>query len=996
MKKLLSFVIVAMMVVSLVVPTFAVAEAPTAEIGTENTVAVYMLDTTVDVSEQNTVTLTFYLAGNDDGFEYLKFFVVYPECLTRTRAAIVAARDGGILDRGDFEAGVELQGRQKVLEDAFDTLGLDPAIVADAPVKYTCPFIDAERYDDDDFDGDDDYDEAYELFGDGALYTLTFTYDAAANTDGTHEFDIDLYPSPDDCQHCDNPDYEWDGQAVNLNVYGGKLTLLFDDPIACEHTNTEERIDTPATCTEPGSKSIVCSDCGEVLQTGIEIPAEGHVWGEWYTTVDPTETTAGEERRDCTKCDAFETNVLDPIPHEHVAGEPQEVITKNPNCTETGLKHTEVRCTVCGEIIETGADEEIPALGHTKGAAKWKVRPAVGKAGVITFKCSVCGNYVDDFDETLPAADATYAIAVADAEAEPGATATAAITLTNTNYGEDGFSTLVYWDEALGEDGVDAVKGADVYGADDTFSFNGITAEDAASRLELAGIDFDTEGYCFAILFADTGDNDFTARTGSGTLATLTLTAPAAEGEYAYGLLNIDPPSYTYYNSDYKLYAEIDYEIADQIPATLTVAAAACEHANTHEVITTEPTCVDPGYKNIVCDICGEIVEENVEIPATGIHTPGEAAYEDIVEPADCTTPGSKNLVVRCTVCGAILESTPEEIPAPGHQPGEAAEENRVEPADCVTDGSYDLVVRCTVCGNIISSEPQVIEAPGHTPAADWVDDPEDDTKEVLLCTVCGEVLETRDKEQPIEDTIDVQLVLCSTLASGEIDNNARTIHVVSKKDSAKATLELRLAGYPFSIFTMSDEALAAGNNMKIGSTYYNEKTDAAGHRYMVSYAENGFEQEYTIEVDVDGKIYVYTVYVEFDHSPACDGVVPGYTANAELTGFDPENDHQINVVAQPGAEKVAFRLNKMAKGVTIGITGDNAPYLYQTTDGGETYQIYDRDNIIPNKIVYFQSRLAEPDTCEYDIIITYPNGESEVYHVIATFPEVIVDETEG
>ena len=52
----------------------------------------------------------------------------------------------------------------------------------------------------------------------------------------------------------------------------------------------------------------------------------------------------------------------------------------------------------------------------------------------------------------------------------------------------------------------------------------------------------------------------------------------------------------------------------------VSVTHKACEHANKVDDITLEATCGATGLKNIVCDDCGEVIEQDVEIPATGEH----------------------------------------------------------------------------------------------------------------------------------------------------------------------------------------------------------------------------------------------------------------------------------------------------------------------------------------------------------------------------------------
>ena len=68
-----------------------------------------------------------------------------------------------------------------------------------------------------------------------------------------------------------------------------------------------------------------------------------HVWSDWTTTKEPTCTVDGEERRDCTDCDAFETKVKPAPGHSWDDG----VVTKEPTLTENGERT--YTCTVCGE-----------------------------------------------------------------------------------------------------------------------------------------------------------------------------------------------------------------------------------------------------------------------------------------------------------------------------------------------------------------------------------------------------------------------------------------------------------------------------------------------------------------------------------------------------------------------------------------------------------------------------------------------------------------------
>ncbi|MBE6573773.1 MAG: DUF2341 domain-containing protein, partial [Ruminococcaceae bacterium] len=88
---------------------------------------------------------------------------------------------------------------------------------------------------------------------------------------------------------------------------------VVSDPVlftASSHVHSYTSVTTDPTCTEDGITvySCICND----TYTEI-IPAKGHSFGAWYTTVEPTTEAEGEERRDCANCDAYETNVLPKI-----------------------------------------------------------------------------------------------------------------------------------------------------------------------------------------------------------------------------------------------------------------------------------------------------------------------------------------------------------------------------------------------------------------------------------------------------------------------------------------------------------------------------------------------------------------------------------------------------------------------------------------------------------------------------------------------------------
>lgn len=123
----------------------------------------------------------------------------------------------------------------------------------------------------------------------------------------------------------------------------------------CEHANTEWVTVEPATCTEPGAESLICSDCGEVLRTDPLLP-DGHPC-DWRYTKEPTCTEKGEGEVYCTACGlVLETETIPAKGHT----EGDWVVITEATATADGLKRQS--CTVCGETL---AEETIPATGDT-------------------------------------------------------------------------------------------------------------------------------------------------------------------------------------------------------------------------------------------------------------------------------------------------------------------------------------------------------------------------------------------------------------------------------------------------------------------------------------------------------------------------------------------------------------------------------------------------------------------------------------------------------
>ena len=134
-----------------------------------------------------------------------------------------------------------------------------------------------------------------------------------------------------------------------------------------------------ATCTEKGlTDGKHCERCGHIEVAQEEIPAPGHKFGEWATTLAPTCTTDGSERRDCDACDHFESRVLVATGHKY--GE--WATTLAPTCTTDGSERRD--CDACDHYEEN----VLAALGHDYKMTT--VDPTCEENGYDSYDCTRC------------------------------------------------------------------------------------------------------------------------------------------------------------------------------------------------------------------------------------------------------------------------------------------------------------------------------------------------------------------------------------------------------------------------------------------------------------------------------------------------------------------------------------------------------------------------------------------------------------------------------
>ena len=164
-------------------------------------------------------------------------------------------------------------------------------------------------------------------------------------------------------------------------VEGHSYVKVFYMPDNDDDCFTKNGIFNTFTVTAPESGSAdfcIIYDRSEGGGTGdfVRVEEEGNV-NVVFDTVGATFTVAGSE----PEC-------------QHPTTE--EVVTKNPTCTETGLKN--IVCSDCKEVLQ--ADVEVPKLGHNY--VPTVTDPTCTEDGYTTYQCSRCpSSYKADYTDKL-------------------------------------------------------------------------------------------------------------------------------------------------------------------------------------------------------------------------------------------------------------------------------------------------------------------------------------------------------------------------------------------------------------------------------------------------------------------------------------------------------------------------------------------------------------------------------------------------------------------
>ena len=144
----------------------------------------------------------------------------------------------------------------------------------------------------------------------------------------------------------------------------------------CEHDFQWVRME--PTCEYAGVEGYQCTKCGQTKELK-EVPALGHLAGEWVLVGPPGCTESGAEESVCQRCQETIQRSVEPLGHSY------EVSVVPPTCGRDGYtRHT---CIVCGHEERT---DRVEKLGHNYITTV--IPPTCTADGYTRHKCENCGD----------------------------------------------------------------------------------------------------------------------------------------------------------------------------------------------------------------------------------------------------------------------------------------------------------------------------------------------------------------------------------------------------------------------------------------------------------------------------------------------------------------------------------------------------------------------------------------------------------------------------
>ncbi len=189
----------------------------------------------------------------------------------------------------------------------------------------------------------------------------------------------DMQPVEGAAATCTEPGWTVPGGRCSRCGYGKPIELI----PALGHSFTEYAYNEDATCAADGTETATCDRC-EATDTRVATGTKtAHRYGAWKEEISPTCTEVGSKTRVCEECGDAQTEEIAALGHDM---QPVGIIA--PTCEKKGWEYPDGRCSRCGHL---GPAKPIPALGHSFGAYVYNEDATCTKDGTETAICTVCG-----------------------------------------------------------------------------------------------------------------------------------------------------------------------------------------------------------------------------------------------------------------------------------------------------------------------------------------------------------------------------------------------------------------------------------------------------------------------------------------------------------------------------------------------------------------------------------------------------------------------------
>lgn len=124
---------------------------------------------------------------------------------------------------------------------------------------------------------------------------------------------------------------------------------------------------TAPTCTEKGYTTHTCSRCGDSYKDTY-VDALGHAWSEWVVDKEATGTEDGSRHRNCSRCDAVDTEVISMLEKQNVSWTIPDTITWTYGQVN-GVQNTANNDTEGGGALTYSSSDESVATVDADGKA---------------------------------------------------------------------------------------------------------------------------------------------------------------------------------------------------------------------------------------------------------------------------------------------------------------------------------------------------------------------------------------------------------------------------------------------------------------------------------------------------------------------------------------------------------------------------------------------------------------------------------------------------